>query len=464
MSPAPAPTPTRVRAAEVAEWIADRLADPERVVAATVAGGTHAQVHESRSPVWEDGSLNRGYPALALLYAELGHPEGGSGNTEAHRRTAHRYLTLTAEATRTVPPQGTFVGIGALASAVRVAASRDGEYASLLRSTDARMADHARQLAALHHSTRQAGLPTYPAVVDVLSGLSGVGRYLLHRHTRQPEPERDEALRECLAALTALNGTLRVNGVEVPGWWFGATQRTRVGEEFDDGQANFGLAHGVPGPLGLLSLAWEHGVRVPGQPEAIQAMATWLLDRRERDQAGPYWTPFIPLRYHADWNADRNADRNAHPPPLPARPSWCYGAVGTARALGMAGRALDRPEWTRAGLEAVRAMLARPMEGWAIHDHALCHGWSGLLHTLGRLEWEHPEAELGPAVDQMAERLLEGFDPDAPFGYRYYQPAADLHLDLPGLLDGAAGIALALRAYAHRRPPASEWDTLLLLG
>ncbi|MFG3254806.1 lanthionine synthetase C family protein [Streptomyces sp. NPDC048172] len=441
----------RGTAADVVTEVAARLQDPEAVVTATVANGTHAEVDDVRSPVWEPGSLNRGYPALVLLHAELGRDP--DRDTEHHRLTAHRCLALAAQATKDVPVQGAFSGAGALASAVRVAAAREGEYASLLERTDARMADYAHHLAALHASTRDAGLPTYPAVVDVLSGLSGVARYLLHRRTR------DEALRAALSSLAALRAPLTVRGVEVPGWWFGPTKRTLVAEDFAEGQANFGLGHGIPGPLGVLALAWDEGVRVAGQDEAITAMAEWLLRWRLRDEDGPYWTPYLPLPTYADLDG--------HPTPDPARPSWCYGAAGTGRALVMAGRALGRPEWTAAGVEAVRAMVRRPMDGWGIDDHALCHGWSSTLLLLTRWELEHPEAGLSAATDTVAGRLLAGFEPEAPFGYRYFQPAAGprgLHLDMPGFLDGAAGIALALQTYATGRAPASGWDSLLLLS
>ncbi|OEV03896.1 lanthionine synthetase C family protein [Streptomyces oceani] len=463
----------RARAAGVVSRIAERLRDPDAVVAATTASGTHAEVADTSSPVWEPGSLNRGYPALALLHAELGRdvPTSAGDPTPgrdlgAHRTTAHRYLELSAASTSQLPVQGAFAGVGALASATRVAAAHQGEYASLLRRTDARMADYAHRLTTLHASTRDAGLPTYPAVLDVLSGLSGVGRYLLHRRTSaagaegDPDTESrtvcDVALGEAIASLVSLRTPLRVRDTEVPGWWYGPTKRTLVAEEFADGQVNFGLGHGVPGPLGLLSLAWSAGVRRPGQAEAIEELAEWLLTWREQDEAGAYWTPYLPLRYYAD--------RHGHVTPQPARPSWCYGAAGTARALGMAGRALDRPDWTEAGVAAVRAMVRRPLDGWGIHDHAMCHGWSSVLYLLLLFELDHPEAELSAVTDEVARRLLSGFDPAAPFGYRYYQPAADLELDMPGFLDGASGIALALHAYAGQRPAVSGWDTLLLLN
>ena len=217
---------------------------------------------------------------------------------------------------------------------------------------------------------------------------------------------------------------------------------------------NFGLAHGIPGPLALLSLAWTAGVRVEGQAEAIECIADWLLEWREKDAWGNYWTPYLPLAYYAD--------RDAVETPQPARASWCYGAPGIARALEFAAIALGRPEWTEAGLDAFRSLLARPVEDWGITDDALCHGWAGMLHLCSQFDQLHPGDEFGRAADTIAARLVERFDPAAPFGYRYYQPVADLYLDLPGLMEGAAGIALALDTYTRR--PRPTWDSTLLLS
>jgi hypothetical protein len=107
----------------------------------------------------------------ALLHAQLHRfdgPLGESDDGKAHWATAHRYLGLAAAATGHRPVEGAFAGLGALATAARAGAG-PGEYASLLRRTDTRMAASARRLAILHTTTRDAGVPTYAAVVDVLA-------------------------------------------------------------------------------------------------------------------------------------------------------------------------------------------------------------------------------------------------------------------------------------------------------
>lgn len=450
-APADATSNTRTAAGEIVAELAERLTDPDQV-AATVntANGDRIAVDDVPVPPWDPYTLSRGPGALAMFYSELGRVE------DRHRETAHRYLQLAGQHASDGKANGPLEGgLGALATAARIAAHGTDDYAAVLGRLDERVAGFARWLIAVHYATRDNGRPTCSGVVDATSGLAGVGRYLLHRASAAGAGA--DVLRDVLTGLVTLKDPVTVGGVEVPGWWYDATTKTRVDDSFELGQLNFGLAHGVPGPLALLSLAWSAGFRVPGQDEAIETMADWLLDWREYDESGrPYWTSYISLGYYTG--------RGELPAPRPARPSWCYGAAGIARALGFAGAALSRPEWTAAGLAAVDATLARPVERWSITDPAICHGWASSLYLFAQLSWEHPGVSAyAGAADAMAERVVAAYDPATVFGFRFYQPSGDVHLDLPGFLEGASGIALALHAYAAGRAPATEWDSVLLL-
>lgn len=82
---------TNTAAAIVAE-LADRLRDPEAVIAATTANGEVIDIAELRCPPWDPSTLSRGPGALAVLFSELG-----------EREVAHDYLQRTVAATRGVP-------------------------------------------------------------------------------------------------------------------------------------------------------------------------------------------------------------------------------------------------------------------------------------------------------------------------------------------------------------------------
>jgi lantibiotic biosynthesis protein len=426
--------------------IADRLRDPAAVIAHTTGGGADVEIDGMTAPLWSAQSLARGYPGVALLYAELGHTDG------QYRHVAHRYLELAARQPETNPLAGQLDGLCAVAAALRLAAHHQGDYATLLGRLDEHVITNARRLIALQTVARRAGEPTRPVIIDTLNGLAGLGRYLLGR----PNSNAAKALADSLTCLSSLREPVSWHGTQVPGWWYHLTPFLQEAEAgaYRHGCAAFGLSHGLAGPLALLALAWQAGVRVPGQDEAAHAMAQWLVHWRQRDGSGWYWPAQMPLTHYRDRSVDI---------PEPARVSWCHGSWGPAHALSLAGKAFECPDWTDAAGEVVHAMLARCRTEWKLNDHSLCHGWASVLHQLCRLRWSIPHPDLAVAADEVAGRLVADFDAGAPFGYRYVHPSGEIS-DLPGLLEGVAGIALALHSYASGHSPASGWDSVLLLS
>ncbi|NEA07719.1 lanthionine synthetase, partial [Streptomyces sp. SID10692] len=74
------------------------------------------------------------------------------------------------------------------------------------------------------------------------------------------------------------------HGTRLPAWW--------ITDGLDHGLAehvNLGLAHGVSGPLALLSTAWLADVRVDGQDEAVERTVALLARLATTDEAGPRW-------------------------------------------------------------------------------------------------------------------------------------------------------------------------------
>ena len=97
---------------------------------------------------------------------------------------------------------------------------------------------------------------------DVISGLSGVGRYLL---CISDNPEALKRLKVILKYCISLIQPICINGEHVPGWYIAPenlfTNADR--EKYPQGSFNCGLAHGIAGPLALLSLASQQGIYIP---------------------------------------------------------------------------------------------------------------------------------------------------------------------------------------------------------
>jgi hypothetical protein len=133
-------------------------------------------------------------------------------------------------------------------------------------------------------------------------------------------------------------------------------------------------------------------------------------------------------------------------------------------ALLLAARDVSEPGWELAGIELAIRAAARPPEQCGVTDAGLCHGTAGLAHLYGRMyqltgegvladaavSWaERTVALCGPAVDAMAAGQPAATTPDRPWNGQ-------------GLLEGAAGIALALLAASLPAEPV--WDQMLLVS
>ncbi|MFD5461855.1 lanthionine synthetase C family protein [Kitasatospora sp. NPDC127059] len=415
-------TPLRERAATAVAATASRLADPDRVAAALAATGRR----------WEPNGLAGGAPGIALLYAELARYD------DTFRNTAHTWLALAARSARTAAPgTGLYDAVPALCFALPRAASGPQDYRAArahLRGETAvlagRLARRERQRIA--DGTDHPALESY----DLISGLAGLGAVLLD----QDRPATEEALRGLVALSEPRAG--------LPGWWVAQDVHRYRAVTPGLGHANLGLAHGAPGPLALLVLAWRQGVRVPGQAEAITRLAEWLLGEVRTDRAGPWWPSTVELT--------PGTARE------PGRPSWCYGTPGIARALQLAGLALDVPSWCRTAEEALLAALDR--SGEALTDAGLCHGWAGLLQCSWRIAQDGTDRRTAERLPAIAARMLQLTDSDGPFGFVGPRTRNGWTDDPAGFLTGAAGAALALHTFATDRAPATCWDRALLLA
>lgn len=399
-------------AREAVDEVAARLRTPEAVA----ARGARAD------------SLGAGHPGVALLFTTLAADRGGDART-----VAHGHLAAAIRAEGGLHAAGLYTGMAAVAFAARLAATGPDTYRSLLTTLTPRIADAAVERARRLRTARVAGRGVASHQYDAVSGVAGLARLLLALDPGGP------ALRHCLEALTDLAEPAATRHGTLPGWWSATGPgRDIPSPDHPRGHLNLGLAHGIPGPLAALALAHEQGVRVPGQEEAVARLAQWLVQRSSEDAYGPYWAMTL----------DAQDELAGALPPSPAtRAAWCYGSPGVARALFLAGRALGESAWRRTAARSLHAALARPAATRALEGAGLCHGTGGLLHIAALVAYDLADEELAARLPVLAAEVRAGLD----------------GLAGPGLLEGAAGAALALHTYA-RRPDTGQlsWDAVLL--
>lgn len=297
-----------------------------------------------------------------------------------------------------------FDGMSGLLIALQCLARTDGEYASARSRV---VADIERDLVPLLCSG------AYPMRVaretDLISGLSGTLLALAR------EPSAAELRREIAAFMGKLVRNVRAN-----------PDGADSGDA--DGMLNLGVSHGLAGILAALCSVPE----AERDAEAIAAAADVLVDSARHADGGLAW----PSRRSSD-------------PRVPfTRVAWCYGAPGISHALLRAADATSERRYRDAGLAGLARVVTLERSRWGAEDVAICHGLAGIALSAGACAVATGDGTARRFVAGLVDEIVDAFDARLPFGYGAVVRPSGEPADAPGLLTGAAGIALALLTLA----------------
>ncbi|MFF0574030.1 lanthionine synthetase LanC family protein [Streptosporangium saharense] len=412
-------------AAQLALQVAERLLDPDAVT-------------EHLSP--RSAPTLSGLAGTALLHARLATVDDRFANA------AIKHWDRATVCARRINAagSGTFSVPGSIAASLILGSGYLpdlGRHVQRCAAAARWLSTHALAIADQHRDRIRSGLSTASwATYDAISGLAGTGRVLMaaveqgHQHA---QPGLDAAL----DTLTSIIGT-RID--DRPGWWLPAEAHPAATAVHPSGAATTGTAHGIAGPLALLAVAHTSGHSVSGQKQAIRDAADWLLRWHEPDT--DTWPPHVSGRELDHGTADGVPGR---------RDAWCYGTPGIAAALILAARAAGNGEYRAVAEHTMRALAARDSTNWDVEGPALCHGDAGVLQA----------APMCPDLaGKAAASVMSAVDPRHRYLFCRAEHGA-VHED-PGLLTGAAGIALALADHAGLPGADSPgcWDSILLLS
>ena len=276
---------------------------------------------------------------------------------------------------------------------------------------------------------------------DLILGLVGYGLYGLERAPRDAGPRIIEQVLDHLAAAAIPMGA-GVTWLTPPGLLPEWQRRMHP-----RGYYNLGLAHGVPGVIAFLGAACSQGHGRARQ--LLRPAVAWLLE--QRSQAGGCFPSFLPAGSPGS--------------PQPSRVAWCYGDLGVSIGLMQAARHAGERGWEREAVEIAKVAAARPLAEAGAQDAGLCHGAAGNAHLFNRLYQATGEGVFLDAALSWFDFAMDLHRPGAGIGgYRAWQPGpqgGDPWRANAGLLEGAAGIGLALLAGLHAWLP--QWDRMLMV-
>ncbi|MFG1679241.1 lanthionine synthetase LanC family protein [Nonomuraea sp. NPDC049269] len=272
-----------------------------------------------------------------------------------------------------------------------------------------------------------------PRGYDTVTGISGWCGYLRGRAGSKQADRVTASVADALVAVLSEDGLPRLS------------YRFRQGEGAR--LVDCGLAHGVAGPLAALSLLERHHrFQRPDVETAIHWGARWLMAQAGAEGGVVLWPDAVEL------DPSGSSDR-----PRVNAGSWCHGGSGIARALYLAGAAVGAPRYQEFAVDAFLTHCALPP--W-LPSPNLCHGTAGQLLITLAFAHDTDQPAFRHAVQRLVGELFNRYRSDSLLGYLDVEDNG-VAVDHPGLLRGAAGVALALLSAAAGEPLA--WSRLLLI-
>jgi hypothetical protein len=233
------------------------------------------------------------------------------------------------------------------------------------------------------------------------------------------------------------------------------TPRRCDGSDVPPGEVSFrmGVAHGQCGVLWALAHAIARGV--PGADRArrlLDESVAWLAMHASDDPKA--WS--FP-RMVGDGDRDSRPQRNV----------WCWGDASAALVLMDVGRLLGHRDAWELGSRVARATVARRPEDWRVAGAGLCHGAFGAMHVYHRLYLMTEEESFRRIAHDWFLRGVDLLRIETAGGV---WPSWDASLEPKlamlggGLMDGIAGVALALLTALSTHPKSLTWDSVMALS
>ena len=228
------------------------------------------------------------------------------------------------------PNDGMYGGLGVLTFSVHEIMGRTGELKETSELLDRFLLDQACQKADLFQQ-RKLSFGSY----DILGGIAGVVYYLLDCEEILNQPEEKLKLRDLIRFLIYLSGDYSYWGKQILRYHIRRRQQFLAIERktMKQGHINFGMAHGVAGPLVALAKAKRQGIQEMYLEEAIWKLFGLYEELCVENNGIVRYPRRLPIDcYVSKTGAD-----------LTENAGWCYGNLGLVRSLMKTAKYLRKP-------------------------------------------------------------------------------------------------------------------------
>lgn len=425
---------------DIVKKIAHKLENYEEI--------SKAQTKQDRI-VWNKLTLSHGLPGICMLFGKL--MDCDAKEADHWEAVGRQYMGYIVEDINQngITDMSLYSGLAGVGLAAACLSKDFKDYTKLSAVINQTLSNWVLQVA----KTVSFEQGTHSVVYDVIAGMTGVLSYL----SLFPRDAVSREGLECgLDMLIAMSKDIQIQGVTVPGWYIPSENQFTQAESlyFPQGNFNTGMAHGIAGPLTLLSEMALKGIVRPGQMEAIQKMTEFLVRYKISERERTIWNGQIDFQEVKEGMP--RGEKVFH------RDAWCYGTPGICYALIRSTLVCQDRALLSFCIDNLKRAVA-DMEG--IASSTICHGFSGVYLILDAAEQLLQGDYFVQEKKMLKNKILSLYDESARYGFQdveYDGNSRQLQsYDTCGFLNGAAGVVLGL--YSVEKSQKNIWKRAILL-
>ncbi|HHC9657276.1 TPA: lanthionine synthetase C family protein [Staphylococcus aureus] len=328
---------------------------------------------------FEPVTLSHGIPGL-ILFLDA-YQKAFNTNTE---QIVHKYVMKLAPYLQKYQyNHSLFGGLSGIAFSMDVASQNGRNYQNILNNIDDVIVNEIE-----NKMNQILQEPLNPLNYDTISGLAGIGRYLLNRI--DANDTNVKALKRILTYFKDIQYSQ--NSWVVP-------QESQFLESdknyFTEGNINLGLAHGVLGPMSLFALSVIKGITIENHQQVLKDMYQFIMD--EKFCSNDRWLQ----RY--DLISERNHFNYI-------RNGWCYGNTGVMTTLFLIGKALQDDEIIQTSKKVMLQVVNDKDEN--LISPTICHGLSSQILMLPTMNLHFESNEVTDYINELIDKLMSHFKED----------------------------------------------------
>lgn len=267
---------------------------------------------------------------------------------------------------------------------------------------------------------------------DFMHGALGVGLYFLKKKTNEENIQELIDFLYNTAEKDVVNKIFKWNSV--------------IDEDVDLKGFNISMSHGMSSIVIFLSRAIKNNIKNQRLYELLEGSINYILSQELNIQE---YGSFFP--HYSKENF-----------PLKSRLAWCYGDLGIAMALWIAGKTINNQIWMDKSLNIFLQTTTRiGGTDTNVVDAGICHGSVGIAMIYRRMYIETNLNEFIGAANYWIDQTLDHSQfNDGLAGYKTY--VLNNWINDYSLLTGISGIGLSFISYLS--DDLQCWDEILLLS